>query len=1225
MINLYFNQDFAMLGSNLNAIISEVVICIAFNMLSTVYSMDLYVSNSGQDLAECGNSYPCKSIQYTLDKSLEGDVVILTDKYYNHCAVHSLTHSLIFQGIADEQGHIPQIGCGDIYLADMLDNTSNTFLSKERQEILQKFKIIFEIFAASVIFQNVFFQHGSVIFHDGVLTLKDCKVGNVNFYFMETVQAEGFTYDAYKTDNVGNSFYHETIVDNIITNHYFYDLEDWTELELRDYYGLDESAFVLCKQVEVVFDNVTFYYSGKKDLHQGYWISGNKGFVGLNFLCRDTFLTINNTFLADIAINVYSTDHLYFAMTNSSFVGIENRGHLQGGLRFFLLKNMEAYIENCRFLNLTGIGYLVDLFNLVFDDRQFNRLKTPTSAIFIQFPYKTIDTPTHIHKRTFTFLNSVMEGNRGGISCIDQGNYDNFIPNLIKIEGSRFAHNHALSNGGSIYGYACDFFITESLFTDNSAGILPFDILSNIQKTEKLLIFLNGYFFNVTNIEYHDLHFYYTFTRKDIVDSANPESKREFTLNAKGGALYFDQCRLLKIWNSHFRNNDAIDKGGSLYLMSYGTMSLESCDFIDDIISQSQSTIYTQGDLKIKSLNLHVGPSILGEKYALLCTTIKSENLKLQSANIQCSQGAKFINLNVTDKGFVKLYRHDSYLSFKDVSYSCSLCPEDKYSLSGGGLDVACENASFTVYQKDITCHSCPYEGICHGYIKSKPGYWGKAQEGIVSFYKCPPNYCCMETDCGSYNKCHGKRHGTLCGRCKTGFSESLLSKICVENEQCSALPVVVISLLMSLAYALFLLLKSTEKVTRQKVSTTKNVVHPFAHEGNDQAGAKTKKQDHASQNDTKGSTFAMMLIIYYLQDASIIHLKPHVANDKQNFMTGVFSFGIEIMQFIDNLCFVPNSTPLVNTLLKLSFVPQLFIVLFVFCFIRPIVRKIPILKDISVNFSLAILFAILFSYQTVATGVLSMIYCVPLYTQSVLFLDGNIQCFQFWQYVLMAYIIFCILPFGTYILLLTSHLQKGYMKNSFFLIGCIFPIPTIILSFGNILKKKRHGEDRVINGGNISLYDSLQGPYNDLSFRLFERRIPYCWAGLLLQRRLALILIYSYCHDLAYRLILMTIVCLCYLFLRIYVQPCKESMANLAGSLSSLALVIISMINLIRAIFDFTEHVENERSSQFLSTLDSAEDVLLVWLPLIVIFVLIMINFWNRLLSLNSSKKSKG
>jgi hypothetical protein len=94
----------------------------------------------------------------------------------------------------------------------------------------------------------------------------------------------------------------------------------------------------------------------------------------------------------------------------------------------------------------------------------------------------------------------------------------------------------------------------------------------------------------------------------------------------------------------------------------------------------------------------------------------------------------------------------------------------------------------------------------------------------------------------------------------------------------------------------------------------------------------------------------------------------------------------------------------------------------------------------------------------------LSLLHCVPVGDNQVLFLDGNIKCCQSFQYFLLAYMISCILPFCLVPVLGSYLLKFGRIGVKQFCAACIFPLPFCFYWLYLLLKGCRCGNQETYN-----------------------------------------------------------------------------------------------------------------------------------------------------------------
>lgn len=208
----------------------------------------------------------------------------------------------------------------------------------------------------------------------------------------------------------------------------------------------------------------------------------------------------------------------------------------------------------------------------------------------------------------------------------------------------------------------------------------------------------------------------------------------------------------------------------------------------------------------------------------------------------------------------------------------------------------------------------------------------------------------------------------------------------------------------------------------------------------------------------------------------------------------------------------------------------------------------------------------LLFMYQKIGTTTFVVLNCVPVDNVSVLFIDGTVTCFTHWQYVVLAYAAACVTPFCVVLLVAPSMLRRRQLSVATFFAACLCPLPFLVFWLARRLWRQASqspplptGEARDrLDPGTLAVLGILQGPFND-------NRYGLCWAGVLIGRRLVLILLYTFVNDVLVRLLAMLLFCFIVLLHHVDVQPYKHRVGNVAGTFSATALVTLGTVNLVR------------------------------------------------------------
>jgi hypothetical protein len=254
----------------------------------------------------------------------------------------------------------------------------------------------------------------------------------------------------------------------------------------------------------------------------------------------------------------------------------------------------------------------------------------------------------------------------------------------------------------------------------------------------------------------------------------------------------------------------------------------------------------------------------------------------------------------------------------------------------------------------------------------------------------------------------------------------------------------------------------------------------------------------------------------------------------------------------------------------------------------------------------------------------LSFLHCVPVGDNQVLFLDGNVKCYQTFQYFLLAYMISSILPFCLVPVLGSYLLTSGQIGVKQFCAACIFPLPFCCFWMYLLLKDCRCGnqgsyntieendkavrseqdndETQSLGSEEITFTSStdrnettstrsesavctdsneatsarsesailsvLLGPFRPhQAFMCFpSSHIP--WEGFLIFRRLVLIIVLTFVYDIQLRLFLALILCVAILIFHMFVYPFQRKSDNVLESFSLGTHVVLCGLTLIKALY---------------------------------------------------------
>ena len=287
----------------------------------------------------------------------------------------------------------------------------------------------------------------------------------------------------------------------------------------------------------------------------------------------------------------------------------------------------------------------------------------------------------------------------------------------------------------------------------------------------------------------------------------------------------------------------------------------------------------------------------------------------------------------------------------------------------------------------------------------------------------------------------------------------------------------------------------------------------------------------------------------------------------------------------------------------------------------------------------------------------LSLLHCVPVGDNQVLFLDGHVKCYKTFQYFLFVYMISSILPFCLVPVLGSYLLKLNRISVTQFCLACIFPLPFCCywsyLLVRNSSWWMRHSrrvetneriQDDVIDqnstdsttiegrgtvsgnsnpetenlstetelrGSKAAVLQVLLGPFrpHKAIFIFPASHLP--WEGFLILRRLVLILVLTFVYDTRVKATLSMILCAVILLPHVLVKPFKNASDNVLETLSLVMLIIISGFSLIKSIY-YGEDLDSS-SKSLLNMINVIENVLIVF-PVALILSLVMLSILFKL-----------
>ncbi|XP_068703789.1 uncharacterized protein [Montipora foliosa] len=236
----------------------------------------------------------------------------------------------------------------------------------------------------------------------------------------------------------------------------------------------------------------------------------------------------------------------------------------------------------------------------------------------------------------------------------------------------------------------------------------------------------------------------------------------------------------------------------------------------------------------------------------------------------------------------------------------------------------------------------------------------------------------------------------------------------------------------------------------------------------------------------------------------------------------------------------------------------------------------------------------LLLGYERLAESSLNLMNCFPIGSEKRLFIDAEIVCWQWWQYILLTYIIVSVVPFILVLYFGSSKLHHSSISAKEFLGACTFPLLFLVywlfkkvLITGNNTPHDRQNNKEVVE----VLYGPFRHPKGNDNGTLY-------WESVLIGRRLALLLCHAFITNSMLRLVCMTVACIAIVIHHALKSPFQDPIANRSETASLFILAVIAVINLTKATLVSFGITIGGPATTYLEILDWFEVCVLAFVP---------------------------
>ena len=355
-----------------------------------------------------------------------------------------------------------------------------------------------------------------------------------------------------------------------------------------------------------------------------------------------------------------------------------------------------------------------------------------------------------------------------------------------------------------------------------------------------------------------------------------------------------------------------------------------------------------------------------------------------------------------------------------------------------------------------------------------------------------------------------------------------------------------------------------------------------------------------AAPDDSLSGTVLFVVLVYFYQDASLLHVES--TGDVSDGVSRVArlpralrllaDFRRAVADFFATVCLQPGLST-VQTLVARAALPVgvlfgVVLLLLVCCGCRRRTRRC-----LRRRLGVAVVLTFLFTYQRLAHVALTLLNCVSVGADSVLFVDGSVTCLRPWQYAVVGYVLGCVVPFCGVLLLGPGLLADDTVSAPQFICACAFPLPFVV--YWTYIHLQRRMSPR---------HEQPQSPTSDkpraIAAVLHSPFRPGCgaWAGVVVVRRLVLVALSAFLNNPLIRMFSMLVTIILSLLALAHARPYRSRRANVADGAAVSALFVVSLVNMVRAGFDTAEYEPRGPNRVLMTALDGLEDAFVFWLP---------------------------
>ena len=715
----------------------------------------------------------------------------------------------------------------------------------------------------------------------------------------------------------------------------------------------------------------------------------------------------------------------------------------------------------------------------------------------------------------------------------------------------------------------------------------------------------------------------------------------------------------LKIYNSSFVNNKAACVGSSVYLGVAVYIVIKQTQFVNHFNSSSDTIWFSYSD-----------------NFTTDQVSFEAQEDSTQGGELFVATAAFFPNRFLGFKCPISstiLFSDSSDGLFSNKNVKCQYCPNGTYTSTPSSMSGF--NASTN---KQRQCQSCSFGAVCQRGIKPKPNFWGYVHKRRALMIVCPPGYCCQTADqCISLNSCNGNRAGRLCGKCKHGYFQSVFTSDCLEEKVCKtgkfwalaittcflftvmftflqdtfsfivkilnmdSLPLLIRRRVEWLGKAL--ILERTDDFQLDHRSENESSSNRDSDEVERYDELEIDKEGNILKNNTSTAAGLIKIVFFFYQIHSVLtvhksHREIQYLKALKSLALSIFNLNVQVSLNREFHCPFHGMRSTTKVWITGIF-PVMCLVFAGFFYtcsysLSQFFSRNDSIQRYSIKAKPRLLTAILqltlLGYSTLISNILSLVSCISLVNgDRILYIDGNVPCYQMWQYAILMFIALWAIPLIYALYQLPSYMRREEISLQGVYIALLLPLPFAVYAMVRGVKKMKYttSDDSFNNRYQthsipyirmkqkdvaiLQLLNVIEGPFRYKKSE--EKGEKLSWESILLLQRILLSLCHTFVLQPDMRSLLLLLFMIIFLYMNAHYRPFDSGFLNAMNGIALILLCITGMINIVYAFSYKYGSVPNGPLVQLLAIYDYLEVLMIMIFPMIagiILTTLLLVKF---------------